>query len=135
MTLVSIQTKHLEVLGIACESPLASNLLFAAKNNKGGTHNSALVQRRGGAHSLSRHMWQYLRSGTLWWHSNLELLVVVAQENCRNRQYTRKQNGRSDLRRRTVRHCRGATESEGVGMRGQGKQRAHENYKAGRARE
>ena len=31
--------------------------------------------------------------------------------------------------------CRGATASKGVGMRAQGKQRAHENYKAGRVRE
>ena len=31
-------------------------------------------------------------------------------------------------------HCRGAMASVGVGMLAQGKQRAHENYKAGRAR-
>ena len=32
-------------------------------------------------------------------------------------------------------NCCGATTSEGVGMRAQGKQRKHENYKVGRARE
>ena len=32
-------------------------------------------------------------------------------------------------------YCRGAMSSEGIGMRAQGNQRAHEEYKAGRARE
>ena len=54
--------------------------------------------------SLSIRMWLYERTGTWWWYSTSVLLMIVAQENRINRQYTRKHDVRSDLQRRTGRH-------------------------------
>ena len=47
MTMVSIHTKRLEVLEIACEIPLASNLIFAAENNIEASHTTRNLAREG----------------------------------------------------------------------------------------
>ena len=47
MTMVSIHTKRLEVLDIACDIPLASNLIFAAENNIEASHTTQHLARGG----------------------------------------------------------------------------------------
>ena len=93
MTLVSIRTKRLEVLVIACASPLASNLIFVSENNKEVAHKTRHLARGGvvctqlkavcgdmsglepGGGIRIRHYW-------CWWHDRTSKKEVDAQTQC-----------------------------------------------------